>query len=487
MIHPVKAMSNWLVKRMSSNDVFASSMREYGMQMYSRYGQAPDVSQEALVRQYKGWVYTCATINAVAVASTPLKLYATRAKGQARARAKAVPISSSNYYRLCAKQNLHARLKSVEDVEEILEHPLLTLLSQVNPHDNGFETIELTSTMLDLTGCGYWFVERGPLGVPSQLWLLRSQWVKIIPDKKSFIKGYLYGVSPDKQIRLEPDEVIYFKYPNPRNPWYGAGPVEAAAYAIERQNQMDRYEASTLRNMGRPDLGIVYKGGTLDPERRKELEIEWNNAFRGSDKAGKIKVMDQDFTVEQFGWSPKEMEFLQGRPWTMKEIASAMNVPIGFLDTSEISKAPRAGMEGTELFLAKYATRPRCLRIEQKLNEKLCPMYDDRLFLAFDNPVPEDRRFDLLDEGQQLKNYSLTINEARAKRNLPPVAWGNIPIAPTSVAPLGGRSPTAEEQAPKSQPTLTGIGLASSDTERDGFPGGHSLHPDLEGVEVEVR
>ena len=53
--------------------------------------------------------------------------------------------------------------------------------------------------------------------------------------------------------------------------------------------------------------------------------------------------------------------------------------------------------------------------------------------------------------------------------------------------PLGSRPPTAEEQAPKSHTTITGKGLASSDTERGGFPGGHSLHPDLKGVEVEVK
>jgi len=490
---PFKSVGNWVMKRMASSDIFRSSMQDYGIKMFSRHGYAPDVSMDALVKKYMGWVYTCTHINATAVASTPLRLYATRATGQSRSKATAIPVKKDKLHYLQNKESLQnmARIKTAEEIEEVVEHPLLTLLQQVNEYDNGFETLELTSTLLDLTGNSYWFLEFGTFGIPKSIWFLRSQWVAIVPDKKKFIKGYIYGISADRKIALDANEVIHFKYPNPKNPWYGAGPVEAASYAIERQNQMDRYEASTLKNMGRPDLGIIYKGGQLDPERRKELEIEWNNSFRGPDKGGKIKVLDQDFGIEKFGWSPKEMEFLQGRPWTMKEIASAMNVPIGFLDTSEISKAPRAGMEGTDLFLSKYSTRPRCTRIEQKLNEKLTPLYDERLFLAFDNPVPEDRRFNLLDESQQIKNFTMTINEVRASRNLASVTWGDVPLAPQNILPLGSASEDNQEGLGQRQPKTSKknqLILVPDDGLSGGssFIDGKELHPDLVGVEVEV-
>ena len=466
--------------------------------MYERYGKPPDVSFDALVKKYASWVYTCININSIAYASVPLRLYATRATGQSRAKFPAVPVSKDMDKFLRDKSSLQslARLKTAEDVEEIIEHPALTLLKNVNQFENSFELKELTNTMLDLTGNCFWFIPNGKLGIPEQMWLLRSQWTKIIPDKKTFIKGYLYGRRFDQLVRLEPDEVIHFKYPNPHDPYYGLGPVQASAPAVQRQDMMDRFESSTLENMGRPDIGIVYQKGRLSAPKRKELEEEWNTAFKGPDRAGKIKIMDSEFKVERFGWSPKEMEFLKGRPWTMKEIASSLNVPVGFLDTSEISKAPRAGMEGTDLSLAKYSTRPRCLRIEQKLNEKLAPRYDERLFFAFDNPVPADERFDLLQETADLKNYKISINEARAADGLPPVAWGDTPLLSNTIVPLGSAVPSEESNnpiAPKPKPKpKKSDKVVQEDACWDGLSSGETfdgrkLHPDLAGVGVEVR
>lgn len=481
-----------MLKSVMDSDIFRSSMRDYGIEMLERYGREPEVSHEALVKKYTSWVYICVNVNSVAVASVPLRLYAARAVGQSRSKATAVPISVEQEMYLRRKSSLqnHDCLKTAAEIEEVVEHPLIDLLNSVNDFENRFETMELTNTMNDLTGNCYWFISNGPLGIPDHLQVLRSQWMTIVPDKKTFIKGYLYGRQYDKKIRLDPDEVVHFKYPNPHNPWYGMGPVQAAAYAVQRQNLMDRYESSTLENMGRPDIGIIYQKGRLKKEQRKELEQEWNVAFKGPDKAGKIKIMDTDFKVEKFGWSPKELEFLQGRPWTMKEIAASLNVPVGFLDTSEISKAPRAGMEGTDLFLAKYSTKPRCLRIEQKLNEKLVPKYDERLFVAFDNPVPEDRRFELLEETQQLKNWVITINEARIQRGMKPVPYGDAPLIPLNVAPLGSApAESQEEQRSGASPVEATLLHSTALGESAGgvIVDGKVLHPDLAGVEIGIN
>jgi len=53
------------------------------------------------------------------------------------------------------------------------------------------------------------------------------------------------------------------------------------------------------------------------------------------------------------------------------------------------------------------------------------PDFDDRLFLDFDDPTPENREADRLEIEMKVKNKIMTINEARDHYNLPPIEGGD--------------------------------------------------------------
>ncbi len=425
----VKAAKNALFSK-----VTAASLPAGVMEWMMRQGKDPDISQVALVRKYWGWVYACAQLSAARFASTPLKVYASRAKGQSKVknfRARPVGKSQANYLRKRLSKSLQ-NVGGAEDFEELEEHPLIDLLQKVNDQENGYELKELTQVMLDLTGNAYWMLEKDKFNVPTKLFCLRSQWVKIQPDKANFVKGYLYGCDGnwqgEGQLQLEPEQVIHFKYPHPSDPWYGMGPVQAAAYAIESLELREKFVLATMGNMARPDLIVKYLEGELDPRDRVMLEREWNSMLKGTKNAGKVKVTDFRYEIDKVGWNPNELKFNEGEEWILRKICSAFPVPEGLIDSSSISKAPRAGMEGTELFMAQNNTLPRCTRFEEKLNEKLCPLYDERLFVAFDNPVPKDRVAQLNEDNMRLTTAVITINEVREREGLDPVPWGDKPI-----------------------------------------------------------
>jgi HK97 family phage portal protein len=408
--------------------LFRASTTHRSFEFFERHGMPPDTDQRTLVKNYTSWVYVCSSLNSTAVASTPLRLYATRSGGQRQARNFPTrKLSARDTAAIKARSGLSdfAHIKAAEDVEEILDHPALDLLKAVNVFDNAFDLKEMTSTFLDVSGNAFWYVAIGSLGIPAQIYLLRSQWVTVVPSEDDMIKGYIYGPNPETAVRFEPSEIIHFKYPNLENPFYGRGCVEAAAYAVDRQRAMDIYEKATLANMGRPDFGVVYKG-RIEPSQRKRIEAEWNSSYSGPDKGGRVKVIDEDASIQNFGWSPRELAFVEGRPWTMKEICAAFNVPVALVDTKDVNKA---NAETAEVFHAKYGILPRLRRIEQRLNQCLAPMYDDRLFFAFDNPVPSDRKAKMIERNHNLKNAVITVNEARAADGLDPVEWGDVPLA----------------------------------------------------------
>jgi len=199
--------------------------------------------------------------------------------------------------------------------------------------------------------------------------------------------------------------------------------------------------------MGRPDIMLTPKGGQLTPKARREFQRQWDSAYGGPDKAGKVYVANQDVELKDFGFSPREMAFLQGRTWTRTEICAMFPVPVGIFDVKDISKAPKAALDGTADFMARYNTRPRAIRMEQKLNEQLAPRYDDRLFFAFDDPVSDDREGRLKEIETMLTNYVQTVNEIRQDEGLPPVPWGDTPLVSMNTISLGS-SPNANTGEP---------------------------------------
>jgi len=218
-------------------------------------GRKPQTKQE-FVEAFTSWVYICVKLNAQTVASVPLKLYVAKTtKGQKFQTIETRAISKARQKWLYQNEGLDKWLTKAEEIEEVIEHPLLDLLREVNPWNNRQDLWESTSMFLDLTGECYWLLIRDRLGVPRQLWTIPSQFMT--PK---------YGTSLDKPIdhfvykrgnvetALKPEEVIMFTYPNPNNLFSGYACVRGVADAIYLQRQMYQFETSLLR-IGQDQVG----------------------------------------------------------------------------------------------------------------------------------------------------------------------------------------------------------------------------------------
>ena len=103
---------------------------------------------------------------------------------------------------------------------------LLDLLKRPNPDPEqeglcGYDLRWMTQLYLESVGRAYWLIERDGLGVPRQLWLLRPQLVREVPDRtgKRMIDHYEYGGA--RGVRYRTCDVIKFHYPDPANPYFG--------------------------------------------------------------------------------------------------------------------------------------------------------------------------------------------------------------------------------------------------------------------------
>lgn len=400
-----------------------------------------DVNYRSLVNKYTSWVYACASKNAISCAQIPLRLYTTKAGGKTKCLfpTKSIPVGRMSY--LLKSPTAFSYIRKANVIEEIVEHPFLDLMQNVNEFMNQFDLLEHLFLSQDITGNGYWVIIRqSPLNVPTEIWPMQPQFMKPIPNKKNFIEAWEYSISATEKHIIKPEDMVHFKYINLKDAILGLGPLQACVVAADLGISMNEYETGLFQNRAIPDWAMTMPAetGKPNPDMAKRIEKEWRKKYQGAKNAGKIAFLYGGADLKQISLSPKEMSFLQGRKASKEEVAAIFGVPLSKITVENVN---RANAEAGDYAYMKDTVLPRLRRVEQKLNERLLPMFDERLFCAFDNPVPEDKEFHLKETTELLKVGYKSINQARQDDGQEEVEWGEKPYMPITLVQVGTESP----------------------------------------------
>jgi HK97 family phage portal protein len=332
---------------------------------------------------------------------------------------------------------LSPHTKSAARIQEVVDHPLLTLLKQVNPIHNAFDLWELTTLYQEVHGSSYWYVERDALGVPSEIWVLPAQNVTPgrEPDSRNVVDYYEYRTGTRRQL-FAPDRIIHFRYPNPRDPYNsGMSPLQACFEEVSLVSDYTALRQAKLQNRAIPDA-VISPADTIGEDERDRLENQWNQKFRRGG-AGRVLIGEAGLHVQLLNHSLGDLAALADVNATKEEIANAFHVPISMLS----KETKLANLQAAEHQHMSKAISPRLRRRDEKLNEQLIPLFDPsrRLFLASEDPVPINRELSAKEKEIDLKYGVVSINEDRMDRGLAPVPWGWAPWLPTLWAPTDKR------------------------------------------------
>lgn len=419
---PISDLFGLLQKRQTTPDKYLAS--SVNIVSGGQHGaQRAPFSPVSGVRAFRSWVYAAAQINANAVAALPLRLYAK--KDATPLPTRSIPRGRKAYMMgdLAgdARPSASVMRKAVaygDDFEEVTgSHPITDLLSRANPFLNGFDLSVLRVLYGELTGNAYLHpIIDEASGMPAEIWPLAPHYVEVIPDDDEFIRGYVYGVDSQHKQIFEPDEVIHFRRPNPGNYFYGLGKVEAAWGVIQANEAVHEMDLATFANQARPDYAVVVKGNpTGDQLDRFQQQVE--NKLRGTRKNGSFLAMSGDVQFTPLNFPPKD---LAGREEIVEEIAAVFGVPVSMLKANDPNLASaQTGFaqwrEGTIL--------PLCRMDEEELNQSLLPMFglEDTHCLAYDNPVPADKAYELQERQTAVAGGWRTPNEARVEEGREPI------------------------------------------------------------------
>ena len=395
-------------------------------------------NDERLIQEYKRTIYTCANLNANAVADTALKLYLRKDSNQASKCLLQLGIHTKKLTtkaidKLAARADLSKTLRSFTDIEEVIVHPSLDLLKRVNntPFLNGHELCIYTQLYQDITGVSYWLIERDSLfNIPINIWLLPSHQVEPVKDpninSRKIIDYYSYyppGVT--KEFNYRPEDLVVFKMPSLQNPYVeGVGFLEAAFESNEVDAKLVSLEHGLLHNEGRPDLIISPTGdATFGPDEARRFEKEYRLRF-GRGRQGGMWVLEDDVKVTPINIPTRDLARLEINKWAKNDIANAAQIPFALIADASHN---RQQLEAAEVQHARHGVRPRCTKNAATLNDQYLSLFDDSgsLFFAYDDPVPEDKTQKLQENIQLGMNGFKTPNEIRDEYNLPPIEGGD--------------------------------------------------------------
>lgn len=403
---------------------------------------------ETMVKYYRSWVYSAVNVIGRSVARIPLRMYKAR-------KVKGVPKLSRRIKEVMKESSVADKGNLIKfwvdkgyEVEEVEEHPFLKLIKAVNPMMNGFELWETTSIYLDIIGNCYWYLRPNGVGLPGEIWVLQGQYVKVVPDPESLVAGYLYQPK-QKIVKLEYNEVIQFKYPCLDNLYYGMSPMQAGAYSIDSDRYQKEFEIDLFKNGALPGT-VLESDKTISETAYKRLETFWKRYRRGG--KGETAILGNGLKAKKIGLDPQELSFTEGRKATREEILCIYGVPLTMLGFGELTN--RATSESLEYAFNKATIQPKLIRIQEKINERIMPLYDEGIFVQFDNPIPKDKEFELKEREANLKNYVTSINEERQKMGEDTADWGERPYMPINLQQVGSGGSVEDNKAVESRDSV---------------------------------
>lgn len=178
-----------------------------------------------------------------------------------------------------AEPRIAAYKKTSSGLEKLDSHMCIDLLEKPNPFMDGYELISTVMMHLSVAGNAYVGVERSAAGKIVELWPMRPDRMRVIPDKNDFIRGWQYIVGGETN-EVPARDVIHIKYRNPLDDYYGMPPLAAAVPRIDTDNFMRAFTGAFFRNAGVP-AGILKISKKATTAERELIQNRFRNETAG--------------------------------------------------------------------------------------------------------------------------------------------------------------------------------------------------------------
>lgn len=304
------------------------------------------------------------------------------------------------------------------------------------------DIVELTTLHLDLAGEAFWHIitaDNQPEGVmlgeseALGIELIYPHWVEEPVVKDGVLTGWRINIpntAAGGNQFLPTQDIIFFRYPHPKEPLMGASPVEAFAMSHELDIQSRGYGAGLLKNNAIPPI-VITTEQDLDPKKADQIAERWKD--RHLLRPGEPGILGKGSTAQVLGLTLKEIGLEIIDKMTRQQVFGSYGVPESKIGIVE--DVNRANADTNERIYQKNVIRPRLRKIQWGINMFVMPRIPKvkDMEFRFDSPVDEDKDFILDKTLKMVETGMITINQGLQMLGEDEQDDGDVFLIPTNV------------------------------------------------------
>ena len=326
--------------------------------------------------------------------------------------------------------SLNYAIYNQDDKQRAKKHPLYSVLKEPNLDDRHFNFF-YQSAIDYFTGKGcFWNIKRYQ-GEVIGLFRLNPAQVMIQRNDATMKRQYLYNGKIYSR-----DDVVYipsrFDYSTLNG---GKSIFDAMSGAFKTSNSLENYAINTFKNGVAGKRLVVDFTNLIDnptPSQIRELKDQITQEYAGIENAGrplfKRKGIDWN-SVDCGGATNQTQQLAENRKIQVQVISQLFGVPLAMLTNEKIEN-----LENIFTMLSEFAIRPIATQFQEAINSLLD---EDKYFFEFDyNGIMKVSLTQRVDSYiKQIQGGILSLDDVRAKENLPPIEAGDTHFMPVNMMP----------------------------------------------------
>lgn len=210
---------------------------------------------------------------------------------------------------------------------------------------------------------------------------------------------------------------------------YGARTMGIAMAAEDRVN--------TLAANGFKPAGVLMIDKVLKPEQRQQIREQFSDLQEG--QGDPLKVLEAGMTYQQVSMSPRDVQLIETRRFSIEDIARFYGVPSILINDAQATTAWGTGIGEIKEGFYTLTLQPLLERIEASMKKWLVDPEDrDRIDIEFDFSrfLRGNQKARVEAGAAAVKGGLKTINEVRREEGLPPVDGGDQIYVQAQMRPL---------------------------------------------------
>lgn len=359
-----------------------------------------------------------------------------------------------------AQLKLHAyRRVSDTDRERLTDHPLPDLLRRPLPGKKLTRYELFFRIVADLAIYDNAYVLKVRPGGSDVRGLLPVPVPWVSPEGDSWVEPERYAITAGgRQIVLPADQVIHLHGYSPDSLVFGDSPISSLRDVLMEEYEATRHRQQMWRNGARTS-GFIQRPapkGKSDwsDEARTRFKREFRDVYTGDGPgAGGVPVLEDGMTYVQAGLDPRAAQYIEARKLTREEVAAAYFIPpplVGILDHATFSNIREQHKQ-----LYQDTLGPWLVSIDEAFETQLLTEFaEDDLYLEFNLEAKMAGSFEEQAAAASTAAGApwMTVNEIRARNNLPSIEGGDELVTPLNVTVGGQASPRDSAPDPVDAP-----------------------------------